>query len=241
MVFKRRIPLTWWAFIREGFWPRAGWGRVIGYFKHRLRRLPDSPEKIGRGVFAGAFVSFLPIPGFQFIAGGLLAWAMRGNLLAALLTTFLSNPITTPVFAVLSIGLGHWMLGIRQPLNPEMIGHAFAGAGRELWHNFVSVFTPEVAHWDRLIEFWRTIYWPYFVGSLLPSVFVALVAYYLTVPLVRAYQAARRKQLQAKLARLRPPDPAPQAAPQAAPRPAPRPAPGKDTAPDPRDDDTTGG
>lgn len=202
MVFKRRNPLSWWAFFKEGVWPRAGWRRAFEYTRHRLRRLPDSPEKIGRGMFAGTFVAFLPIPGLQFIAGGLLAWLMRGNILASLLATFLSNPITTPIIAVLSIGLGHRLLGIRKPLNPEMIGHAFGGAGREIWHNVRAAFTPEQAHWDNLIEFWNTIYWPYVVGSMVPSVAFALVAYYLTVPLVRAYQNRRKKQLQAKLALL---------------------------------------
>jgi uncharacterized protein len=206
-LFKRRKPLTWWAFIREGFWPAAGWGRAIEYVKHRLRRLPDSPEKIARGVFAGTVVSVLPIPGFQFIAGWLLAWVMRGNILASLLATFLSNPVTTPFIAVLSLSLGHWMLGIRQPLNAEAIGAGFADAGREIWHNIVAMFGPEVAHWDSLIDFWHTIYWPYFVGSLVPGVLLGLILYYLTVPLVRAYQNARKKRLQAKLAALRPPGP----------------------------------
>lgn len=205
MVFKRRNPLSWWAFIKEGFWPRAGWRRAIEYVKHRLRRLPDSPEKIGRGMFAGTFVAFLPIPGIQMIAGGLLALAMRGNILAALLATFLSNPVTTPLIAVMSITLGHWMLGIEAPLNAEMIGRAFGRAGQELWHNVVAVFTEDRMHWDSLVDFWNTIYWPYVVGSLVPSVVLALVMYGLTVPLVRAYQNRRRKQLQAKLASLRTP------------------------------------
>jgi hypothetical protein len=204
-MFRRRNPLSWWAFIREGVWPRAGWGRAINYVKHRLRRLPDSPEKIGRGVFAGTFVSVLPIPGFQFIAGGLLAWVMRGNILAALLATFLSNPVTTPLIAVLSIGLGHWMLGIRRPLTGEEIGRAFGEAGREIWHNAKAIFTPERAHWDRLAEFWTYIYWPYVVGSLVIGAVLGLVLYYLTVPLARGYQAARRKRLQQRLAALKPP------------------------------------
>jgi uncharacterized protein len=206
MVFRRRTPLSWWAFLREGVWPRAGWGRAINYVKHRLRRLPDSPEKIGRGVFAGAFVAFLPIPGFQFIAGGLLAWVMRGNVPSALLATFLSNPVTTPFVAVGSIALGHWMLGIHRPLTPEAIGSAFSDAGREIWNNLLAPFTDRVAHWDRLADFWSDIYWPYAVGSLAPGVICGLVMFYLTVPLVRAYQAARRKRLQTRLARLKPPE-----------------------------------
>lgn len=205
MVFRRRNPLSWWAFFKEGVWPRAGWKRAFEYVKHRLRRLPDSPEKIGRGMFAGAFVAFLPIPGLQFIAGWVLASVMRGNILASLLATFLSNPITTPFMAVLSVRLGYWMLDIQEPLRNLRIGHAFSAAGGEIWHNIGAIFTPERAHWSELIEFWNTIYWPYFVGSIGPSVVISLALYYLTVPLVRAYQNARRKRLQAKLATLKGP------------------------------------
>ena len=38
-----------------------------------LRRLPDQPHKVARGVFAGSLVGFLPLPGLQFIA----AWLAR--------------------------------------------------------------------------------------------------------------------------------------------------------------------
>lgn len=199
MVFKRREKLSWWRFVVEGVWPRAGWPRVINYFRHRIRRLPDPPHRVARGMFAGTFVAILPLPGLQFVLGGLLAWAIRGNLLAALLCTFLSNPLTTPFIAVASIGLGQWMLGQNMGLTPRMIGHAFADAGADLWHNVTSAFTPAVAHWDGLQRFWTTIYLPYFVGATVIGVVVALVAYYITIPLVAAYQRARARRLRDRI------------------------------------------
>ncbi len=191
MVFKRRDPISWVAWVREMFYPSGGFRRATQYVIHRMRRLPDKPHRIARGMFAGCFIGFLPLPGLQFLFGALLAWIMRGNIFAALLGTFNSNPLTTPFFAVGAISLGHWMLGIDSSLSPEAIGAAFANAGRDLWHNFLAIFTPRHMEWSGLLQFWKTVYVPYFIGALVPGFFISVVFYYLTIPLVHAYQKAR--------------------------------------------------
>jgi len=176
---------------RNLIYPDGGFRRATRYLIHRMRRLPDEPHKIARGVFAGMFVNFPPIFGIQFISAALLAWVMRGNILAAVLCTFLSNPITTPFIAVGSLELGHWMLGIRVPLTPVMIFDAFSQAGYELWRNFLAIFSDAPTRWNNLGVFWRQIYFPYLVGSILPGLVFSLAAYYITIPLVRAYQKLR--------------------------------------------------
>lgn len=191
MVFKRRKPRGWLSWARQMFYPDGGFRRATRYMIHRMRRLPDEPHRIARGVFAGCLIGFLPLPGVQFICAAALAWVMRGNILAALLGTFNSNPVTTPFFAVAAISLGHWMLGIQTPLNGEAIGFAFADAGRDLWRNLTAVFTHAPAHWSGLGHFWRTIYLPYLVGALGPGIVLSLGFYYLTIPAVRAYQKSR--------------------------------------------------
>jgi uncharacterized protein (DUF2062 family) len=191
VVFKRRDRLSWLAWFREMFYPTGGFRRAARYVIHRMRRLPDSPHRVARGVLAGCLIGFLPLPGLQFLGAAGLAWLIRGNILAALLGTFNSNPITTPLFAVGAITLGHWMLGINTPLTAEAIGQSFADAGIDLWHNFLALFTPEVMHWEGLIQFWNTVYLPYFIGALGPGIVLSLGFYYLTIPLVAAYQKSR--------------------------------------------------
>ncbi|MDO9639513.1 MAG: DUF2062 domain-containing protein [Pseudotabrizicola sp.] len=191
MVFKRRDRRGWLAWVREMFYPTGGFRRATQYVIHRMRRLPDRPHRIARGVFAGSLIGFLPLPGLQFLGAWGLAWAMRGNVLAALLATFNSNPITTPFFAVGAISLGHWMLGIDTPLTAEAIGDGFGRAGTEIWHNFLAIFGPEHMHWDGLAQFWSDIYLPYFIGALGPGILLSLICYYITIPLVEAYQKAR--------------------------------------------------
>lgn len=169
-------------------YPQGGFRRATQYV---LRRLPDSPHRIARGVFAGSMVGFLPLPGMQFLAAWLACRLVKGNLLAALLATFNTNPITTPFFAVLAMTLGHWMLGIQKPLSPEYIGEAFANAGSDLWFNVKALFGPAHTQWDGLAQFWHEIYLPYFLGALGPGLLLSVLFYYLTIPLVTAYQKAR--------------------------------------------------
>lgn len=191
MVFKRREKIGWFAWLREMVYPTGGFRRATTYVFHRMRRLPDRPHRIARGVFAGCLIGFLPLPGVQFLGAALLAWIIRGNIFAALLGTFNSNPITTPFFAVGAISLGHWMMGIDTPLTAEAIGDSFADAGRDLWHNFLAIFGPERMHWEGLHQFWDTVYVPYFIGALLPGFVFSLGFYYLTIPLVQAYQKSQ--------------------------------------------------
>ncbi len=170
---------------------------------HRMRRLPDEPHRVARGVFAGTFVNFPPIFGIQFISAAALAWAMRGNIIAALLCTFLSNPITTPVIAVVSMETGYWLLGIKAPLEVMGIVEAFGNAGVELWRNAKAVFTSEPTEWASLIVFFKTIYLPYLVGSIIPGLICSTVLYYLTTPLVLAYQKIRAKRTQDRIEKRR--------------------------------------
>jgi uncharacterized protein len=191
LVFKRREPLGWGAWLREQIYPRGGFKRAIRYVIYRMRRLPDQPHRVARGVFAGSLIGFLPLPGLQFLAAWGAARLARGNVLAALLATFNTNPVTTPFFAVLAMTLGHLILGVEAPLTAEYIGRAFAHAGRDLWFNFTALFGPEKARWGGLVQFWREIYLPYFIGALGPGILISAAAYYVTIPLVEAYQKAR--------------------------------------------------
>ena len=206
MVFRRRDRRSPWRTLREAVWPRGGWGRAIEYIKHRLRRLPDSPEKIGRGMAAGVLISFTPLYGLHFLGGLALAWALRGNSLAALIGTFVNNFVTLVPITALALGLGYWILGL--PMEEgllESFGHLVAEAGWDLWNNALAPFTARQAEWTGLVDFWRRAFWPYLVGGLAPGLLAAAASYWLTVPLIRAYQSARRKALQEKLARLRRP------------------------------------
>lgn len=202
MVFKRRNPRTAWDWTRQMVYPTGGFLRAIQYVRLRLTRLPDEPHRIARGVFAGVFVSFTPFFGLHFLAAALIAWLIRGNILAALLATFVGNPLTTPFIAITSVEFGHWIMGIETRLSFLSIVASFSNAGSELWQNFRSIFTDDVAQWESLKRFFEVIYLPYIVGGLLPGLIVGLLFYWATIPIVRAYQRIRSNKLRERAARL---------------------------------------
>lgn len=184
-------------------YPRGGWRRAGTYVLHRVRRLPDQPHRIGRGVAAGVFVSFTPLFGFHFLSAAACAWLIGGNILAALLATFVGNPITFPLIAMMAVSLGRELLGLNGSLGPQQIFAEFSAASGELWHNIRAPFSPEDAHWGHLAEFFQQIYWPYVVGGVLIGLVVSIAAHYLTVPVIRAYHRRREKKMAARIARVR--------------------------------------
>jgi uncharacterized protein (DUF2062 family) len=197
-VFKRRNPKTYLRMIADIVYPKGGWSRAVSYVLHRLRRLPDPPHRIARGVAAGVFVCFTPLYGLHFVLATMLALAMQGNIIAALLATFFGNPITFPIIAAVSMELGSWMLGQHHMIALSEVFEAFRDASVQLWANFTAIFTPETAHWDKLAIFFDNVFWPYFVGGLIPGVVTGVSAYMLARPAVSAYQKARIKRLKAR-------------------------------------------
>lgn len=208
MVFKRRDRRSLVQYLTGLIYPRGGWRRAFGYVKHRLRRLPDTPERISRGVWAGVFASFTPLFGLHFILALVLARLMRGNYLSALLGTFFGNPLTYVPIAAISIETGHFLLGSRPEAGfRTSFFDKFGDAIWDLWHNIVTIFTPQRPDWHGLSVFYQDVFLPYLVGGVIPGIICATVCYYLYLPLIRAYQNRRRKRLQAKLTQLSQPAP----------------------------------
>ncbi len=194
MVFRRRDRRPIKTIVAEFFLPRGGWYRAAQYVIHRLSRLPDPPHRIARGIFAGVFISFTPFFGFHFLGAAAIAWAMRGNILAALLATFFGNPLTTPLIALGSVELGHWMLGGNPGFGFEEILASFSAAWTAIYGNFLALFTARQANWTGLADFFREIFLPYLVGGIGPGIVSGMACYYVSLPIVGAYQKLRDRK-----------------------------------------------
>lgn len=206
LVFKRRDRLPWWKATLRFLWPKSGWTRAFQYVRHRVRRLPDPPHRIARGIFAGVFVSFSPFFGLHFFLAVALAWVMRGNIVASLLSTFFGNPLTFVFIGASSLQTGYFLLGLRN--NPELAAHGslgskFVDAGRDLKDNLWSVFNEQTADWSRLSVFYDEVFFPYMIGGLIPGTIAGLTCYYLSLPVIQAYQNRRKGMIKAKLAAIR--------------------------------------
>ncbi|MGV6890016.1 DUF2062 domain-containing protein [Rhodophyticola sp. SM2404] len=203
-MFKRRDQRPWARILTEWVYPRGGWTRAFQYVQHRLSRLPGTPESIARGIFVGAFTSFTPFFGIHFVVAAVLAKMVRGNILAALLGTFVGNPLTYVPIALVSLEFGHFMLGTEMRGRVEDgLFHKFGGALGDLWHNIQAVFTHERAHWDELHIFYDDVFFPWMVGGIIPGVICGIICYYLSVPVIRAYQKRRVARMQKKIRKMR--------------------------------------
>lgn len=201
MVFKRRDKRTLGRQVWEAFFPKKGWRRAFEYIGHRIKRLPDTPHKIALGFACGIFVSFSPLFGFHFVYAALCALIVRGNMLAALSGTFFGNPLTFPLIATVSYRLGHDLLGLSVD-EAEVLGlmdAIFAGVGGT-WHSFLSLFGLSEPAWADVNEFFKGVVLPYFVGGIIPGLVTSVVCYFLSRPLIAAYQARRRLRLHKKRA-----------------------------------------
>ncbi|GAB1479015.1 DUF2062 domain-containing protein [Paracoccaceae bacterium] len=204
MVFRRRTRLTLPERLKALVYPKGGWRRASRYVWVRLTRLPDPPHRIARGIWAGIFVSFTPFFGVHLGLGAALAVMMRGNVLAALLATLVGNPLTFPLIAVMSIQLGHILLGNAASAPPAThILQAFAAAGAEVWTNLLAVFSPATTDWGRLASFYDGFMLPYLVGALIPGVVAATAGYLAALPLIGAYQELRLRRRHERSAHLR--------------------------------------
>ncbi len=204
MVFKRRDKRSMLQSAWATIYPKGGWGRAIQYIKHRVRRLPDPPHKIARGIFVGILMSFTPLFGFHVVAAGVFGWLVRGNVLAAVLSTFVGNPLTFPLIAAAALQLGHYVLGTEFTSGSEvgLVGK-FVGAWNDLTHNFSSIFYDRPADWSMLNTFYLEVFLPYLVGGLICGTVAAIAAYYITLPLITAYKNRRKGRLKARLAAIR--------------------------------------
>ncbi|SLN58667.1 hypothetical protein PEL8287_03151 [Roseovarius litorisediminis] len=201
MVFKRRDRRPAWKVVSDFFWPKGGWTRAFHYVKHRLRRLPDPPHRIARGIFAGIFVTYSPFFGMHFVAAILVAWILRGNIVAALLATFFGNPVTFVPIAAISLQTGYFLLGKHISQNSDVhhsLGEAFVGAGRDLKENLFALFTDANADWTDLHIFYDEVFFPYMIGGIIPGLITGLIGYYVSLPLIQAYQNRRKGAIKAK-------------------------------------------
>ncbi len=94
------------------------WRAALAARWRALLASPGGPERVARGLVAGAFAAMIPAFGLHLAIAGLAALALRGSLPAAAGACLLfGNPLTHLVIVPVSIGLGrellpplHWAL-----------------------------------------------------------------------------------------------------------------------------------
>lgn len=164
MLFGRRETPPLRERLKRLLWPRTSFVRSARYVWKRLFRLNASPHKIGVGVAAGVFASITPLIGVQMMMAGVLAVILRGSVAAAMLATFVGNPVTWPLFWAATYGAGTLVLG----------GEAVAS----------SLATGAPQHWQ--------IVYTMLIGSIPVGLLAAALSYRVTVRAVGLVRSGHR-------------------------------------------------
>ena len=168
-LFRRREKLSLLARLRRFVWPRMGWGRIFRYWTFKLKRLQGSPYAIACGFACGASVSFTPFIGFHFILAAVLAWVLRGNIIASAIGTAVGNPWTFPFIWAGIMWIGTWILGYER--------------GQDL---------PEELTFGAIFEEPGTVLLPMLVGGLPTGVIVWILFFFPIRRVVGNYQHHRQ-------------------------------------------------
>jgi uncharacterized protein (DUF2062 family) len=194
MILKRRDTVSWTKKVRNFFWPEIGFQRAARYISHKVNRISGSPHAIALGFAAGAFASFLPFVGFHFILAAIIAWIIRGNILASALGTVVGNPLTFPFIWFITHNTGSWILGQQGRDSISLTGPE---AGLAMMFAHPLQFFSEL--WAGL----EPVFWPMLVGSIPLGLSCGIFCYVLLKPVVTRYKKRRKRLRDRRAAELR--------------------------------------
>ncbi|GEM_PF-489485 len=123
----------------------------------RMHALEGSPHYIALGTAVGIFVSITPIIPLQTVVAIALAFLVRGSKSAAVLGTWLSNPLTIPVVYYANYKLGCTLMGVQKTLDGIAVGS-----------------------FSELMELGLEVTWAMIVGGVVIGAILGLVAYFVT-------------------------------------------------------------
>ena len=187
MLFGRRVPPSLAERVRIMVWPRRSWERSVKYLANRLLRLRADPHQIALGCAIGVFAALTPLVGLQMLMAGAIAYCFRASLPAAMLGTFVGNPVTWAVVWPVTFAIGVYLLG-GSPV--------YAAVNIEAQY---SAFWDGLAHFSpHMIALAMTTLWPFLKPMLIGTIPVGLLIggliYYYSRKSVLAYQLRRKNR-----------------------------------------------
>ncbi len=191
-MFGRRKELPLWVRLKGWLWPAMGWRRLGVYLLKRLTRLSGTPQSIACGFACGAAISFTPFVGLHIALGMLLAWALRGHLIAAAAGTVVGNPWTFPFIWLVTYKVGQALLGSGEAAPwpaVTMFKHVVIDLGELIWPTLTGAGSWEA--FERVLIDLRALIWPMFVGSLPIALVVWFASYLPLAKAIDAFQKAR--------------------------------------------------
>lgn len=156
----------------------------LTYYWRRILRLRATPHEVALGCAAGVFAACTPFLGFQMALAGAIAFLLRVSIPAALLGTFIGNPLSWPAIWSASYVAGVWVLGD----DPADAAEHFVQSANAL---SATLMAPSRSLDSAVISL-SPIIEPLVIGGLLVGLIAAVFSYYPTRQAVRVFQKRRR-------------------------------------------------
>jgi uncharacterized protein len=171
---------------RNGLWLlNAASLRVkLRYFRRRILQVRATPHEVALGFAIGVFSACTPFLGVQTILAFALAFLLRVSMPAALLGTFIGNPLSWPAIWSGSYVAGALLLG----RDPSYAADHFAETADALG---ATLMAPSPETLDTAVHNLSPILEPMVVGGLLLGLIAAVFSYYPTRRAVRVFQRHR--------------------------------------------------
>ena len=153
---------------------------LVRKWTEALLHVHDTPERTAAAYALGVFFGFSPFLGFHTVLALGVAFVFNLNRVAVLIGVYSNLPWIIAAYYGLVTAGGAWLLGTKLP----------PGFAKRI----ASVFSLSLFHvefWRQMARDMRPLFWPYFVGSLIGAIALAILAYWLT----RGFLIARRKHL----------------------------------------------
>jgi len=143
------------------------WLQKIKNFAKRLLWIQDSPQKIALGLAIGVFWGIMPTFGFAILFSLPSALLLKGNRLAAILGTFVANPLTVPFIYPFGYKIGQLILKTT-PLP----------------------FSWELFRLESLLSLSKSL----LVGSIFLAIGLAILTYFLVLQIIVRYRARHYRE-----------------------------------------------
>ena len=160
-------------------------GKWITYYWRRILRVRATPHEVALGYAVGVFAACTPFLGFQTVLALALALVLRVSTPAALIGTFIGNPISWPAIWSASYISGAWLLGLDPAYAAEHFSESANAVGATLMAPTPEAFGAAVQNLSPIVE-------PMVVGGLFVGLIAAVFSYYPTRRAVRVFQKRRR-------------------------------------------------
>lgn len=154
------------------------WVHAKRFVLHNILHTDDPPHRLALGIAVGLWVTFTPTFGAQMVLVVFLSWLLGANRIVGVPLVWLTNPATFVPIYYPSYRVGLYLL--QSP--PK--GQAW---WQELRHPPEGLDEPLWFYWDKIIE----IIWPLALGSVVLATVIAVVGYYASLSLIRAYRTHR--------------------------------------------------